>query len=117
MTRDQERQILRQNINHYLWHKPRAKWTEDDLAMLERKSIRGTKEPEIIVEVKHKKRQSYKQPVMVKHQEKFQIFESVVSCAAELELEPNTIYAKLNGHQKNEGEYQFFKSKMNEETI
>lgn len=112
MTREQERQILRQNMNHYLWNKPRAEWTEQDIKNLEAKSINGEPKTAAVFD-RPRTRQSYKQPIIVKHQEEILEFDSVVLCAAELEIEPNTIYAKLNGHQKNTGEYQFFKSKIN----
>ncbi|MBC7748583.1 MAG: hypothetical protein H7Z76_08435 [Methylotenera sp.] len=113
MTREEERQILRQNMNHYLWIKPRAQWTEQDLINLEGKSIIGTPKQEVVYD-RPRTRKSYKQPVTVIKDGEEKIYESVVLCAAELELEPNTIYAKLNGHQKNNGDYQFFKSKINQ---
>lgn len=112
MTREQERQILRQNMNHYLWSKPRAQWTEQDIINLEAKSISGTPKTETAYE-RPRTRKAYKQPVIAIKEGKEIIFESVALCAEELELEPNTIYAKLNSHQKNNGEYQFFKSKIN----
>lgn len=113
MTREQERQILRQNMNHYLWNKPRDKWTEQDLKNLEAKSINGTQKNAAVFD-KPRTRQSYRQPIIVLHNGEDVLYESVALCAAELEIEPNTIYAKLNGHQKNNGEYQFFKSKINQ---
>ena len=113
MTREQERQILRQNMNHYLWNKPRAQWTEQDLKSLEAKGINGTPKTEAVFD-RPRTRKSYKQPIIVLHHGEDVLYESVALCAAELEIEPNTIYAKLNGHQKNNGEYQFFKSKINQ---
>lgn len=113
MTREQERQILRQNMNHYLWSKPRAQWTEQDIKNLEAKSINGTvKTPEVFD--KPRTRKKYKQPITVVKNGEDVLYNTVALCAAELEIEPNTIYAKLNGHQKNNGEYQFFKSKINQ---
>jgi hypothetical protein len=109
MTREQERQILRQNMNHYLWHKPRAQWTEQDLINLLGKSISGRE-----IQPPELKKRPHKQPVIVKTPEGEKEYESVVLCAAELEIEPLYIYQRINGHLKNEGEYQFFKSKMNQ---
>ena len=113
MTREQERQILRQNMNHYLWNKPRAEWTDQDLINLEGKSIGGTPKPESVYD-RPRTRKVYKQPIVVIKDGEEKTFESVALCAAELELEPNAIYARLNGHLKNKGEYQFFKSKINQ---
>lgn len=113
MTREQERQILRQNMNHYLWNKPRTQWTEQDLINLEGKSIGGNPKPETVYE-RPRTRKVYKQPVIAVKDGKEIIFESVALCAAELEIEPNAIYAKINGRQKNNGDYQFFKSKINQ---
>jgi len=113
MTREQERAILRQNMNHYLWSKPRAEWTPQDLINLEGKSIGGTGKPEAIYD-RPRTRKSYKQPVIVLKDGEEKVYDSVALCAAELEIEPNAIYAKINGHQKNNGEYQFFKSKINQ---
>lgn len=109
MTRDQERQILRQNMNNYLWNKPRAQWTEQDLINLEGKSISGEE-----ITVKVQKPKVYKQPIIVKSPEGEQEYESVALCAAELELEPSFIYQRINGYLKNNGKYQFFKSKINQ---
>lgn len=109
MTREQERQILRQNMNHYLWHKPRAEWTAQDLLNLEGKSISGKEIP-----ISNIEKRPHKQPVIVKTPEGEKEYESVVLCAAELELEPIYIYQRINGHLKNKGEYQFFKSKINQ---
>lgn len=114
MTREQERQILRQNMNHYLWNKPRAEWTEQDLKNLEGKGINGNKIEKPVVFERPRTRKTYKQPIVVVKDGVDTLYESVALCAAELEIEPNTIYAKLNGHQKNNGEYQFFKSKINQ---
>lgn len=113
MTREQERQILRQNMNHYLWNKPRAQWTEQDIKNLEGKSINGAVKTAAVFD-KPRTRKSYKQPIIVIKDGEDVLYESVALCAEELEIEPNTIYAKLNGHQKNNGEYQFFKSKINQ---
>jgi hypothetical protein len=117
MTREQERQILRQNINHYLWSKPRAEWTEQDIKNLEEKSINGTVKTAAVFDRPRRTRQHYKQPIIVVKDGEDVLYESVALCAAELEIEPNTIYAKLNGHQKNNGEYQFFKSIINQKQI
>ena len=113
MTREQERQILRQNMNHYLWNKPRAEWTEQDLKNLEAKSVNGVPKTKAVFDRPRRTKKVYNQPVIAIKDGEETIYESVALCAAELEIEPNAIYAKINGHQKNNGEYQFFKSKIN----
>ena len=54
------------------------------------------------------------QSVIVKSPEGEKEYKSVVLCAAELGLKSDFIYQRLNGHLKNDGEYQFFKSKINQ---
>ena len=54
------------------------------------------------------------QAVIVKSSTGEKEFKSVVLCAKELELKTDYIYQRLNGHCKNSGEYQFFKSKINQ---
>lgn len=54
------------------------------------------------------------QAVIVKTPEGQKEFKSVVLCAVELGVKTDFIYQRLNGHLKNNGEYQFFKSKINQ---
>jgi hypothetical protein len=60
MTREEERRILHQNMNHYLWKKPRADWTAKDLENLEGKSVSGITIPADTVKIPKK------QPVIAK---------------------------------------------------
>lgn len=113
MTREQERQILRQNMNHYLWNKPRAEWTEQNLKNLEAKSINGELKTEECFDRKRRTKTHYKQPETVIKDNEILEFESVALCAAELDIVPSTLYAQLNGYIKNKGKYQIFKSKIN----
>lgn len=55
-----------------------------------------------------------KQPVIVKSPKGEKQYDSVVLCAEELGIKTDFIYQRLNGHLKNNGEYQFFKSKINQ---
>lgn len=73
-----------------------------------RESVRVPKKREL------KTPRPHKQPIIVKSPQGEKEYESVVLCAAELKIQSSTIYAKLNGNQKNNGEYQFFKSKINQ---
>lgn len=61
-----------------------------------------------------KKPSGTKQPITVKSAKGDKAYESIALCAAELKINANTIYSMLNGRKKNEGEYQFFKSKINQ---
>lgn len=113
MTREEERILLRKDNNHYLWKKPRAQWTADDLKRLTGEIHPEPKNPK--AKSKPLPRQfAQKQPVTVTSAQGTKEYESVVLCATEMGIKPATIYAKLNGAVKNEGDFQFFKSKINE---
>lgn len=112
MTREEERQLLRRDNNHYLWRKPRAQWTADDLKMLTGETHLEPKTPKVIAEPEPRQF-AQKQPVIVTSAQGTKEYESVVLCAAELGMSSAVIYSKLNGHQKNEGDFVFMKSKMN----
>jgi len=112
MTREQERQLLRKDNNHYLWRKPRAEWTPEDLRNLTGENRPEPKTPTVAVK-KRPKEFARKQPVMVTSAQGTKEYPSVVLCAAELGISTAIIYSKINGHQKNEGDFVFMKSKMN----
>lgn len=113
MTREEERQILRKDNNHYLWRKPRAEWTPIDLKLLTGEIRPEPRTPTVAVKSRPKQF-AQKQAVQVTSAQGNKEYESVVLCAAELGISTAIIYSKLNGHQKNEGDFIFLKSKMND---
>lgn len=111
MTREEERKLLWKDMNHYLWRKPRAQWTADDLKMLTGETHLEPKKP--IAAIKQPVERPRRQPVLVTSAQGTKEYPSVVLCAAELGISSSIIYSKINGHSKNEGDFVFMKSKMN----
>lgn len=101
MTKEQELQLLRQDNRHYLWNKPRAKWTTEDLHNLEN----GIKTRPKTTQIKMSK-----QAVLyVKRGEMPVKFESVVEASKQTSINDQTIYAILNGRKEQLSEQHFYK--------
>lgn len=107
MTREQENELLRRDVHHYLWNKLRSKWTTEDRANL----LKGAAKT---ADIKERKANATPGPskqgvLFVPAVGKPQKYSSVVEASEFTGVSLSTLYSILNGHSKQPVTGNFYK--------
>ena len=103
MTRQEEILTLRKYPRHYLWHKPRKDWTDEDIENLKNGVTKHNGSTNKVNYAKHKTK------VLVIQNKEKKSFDSVVAASKHLNFDYGKLVNIINNKMKQKEDFQIYK--------